>query len=100
MTKESVNFVLQQVQQYKIPTGHRATPHAQKLYEEGLDIIDSWRGNPHIINQALVAFCETNSRAYASAGIAFALSSAAHISDGKFDAYGAEKALEWLEDAQ
>lgn len=69
-------------------------------YEEGIEQVDEWRGNPSKLAAALRVFATADSRPYAFAGVAYALVAGAREADGSHAPAGLDAAMQWLEAAQ
>jgi tetratricopeptide (TPR) repeat protein len=77
-----------------------ANAKSQYIYEIGLDSVELFRGDPALLIEALRAFYQTDSRPYASAGIAAVLMSASYSHNDVYDESGLLEAQRWLEQAQ
>lgn len=89
------------IEQAQWPMEHQMTMKSRRIYEEGLDIVNSYRGHPAVFLDGLNAFQATRSTPYAYAGIAFTLTVAASGEDtSKAIKQGLEKAMHWLEKSQ
>jgi tetratricopeptide (TPR) repeat protein len=82
------------------PTQTRITPQARAIYDQGLAILDTYRGDPDVLLRALKTFVATNCLPYAYAGAALILNDASYESGDEFDDTGLQHALEWLQKAQ
>jgi tetratricopeptide (TPR) repeat protein len=89
------------IQQAAWPMEHRLTMQSRRIYENGLDIVNAYRGHSGIYIEALKIFQGTNSCPYAYAGIAFTLTMASSGEDNvNAVRRGFQKALDWLEKSQ
>jgi tetratricopeptide (TPR) repeat protein len=88
------------VQQAEWPMEHRLTMQSRRIYENGLDLVNAYRGHPGIYIEALKMFQRSNSCPYAYAGIAFTLTMASSGEDANAARPGFQKALKWLEKSQ
>ncbi|KAA3656428.1 MAG: tetratricopeptide repeat protein [Chloroflexi bacterium] len=101
MTEENrlVNDLVELIGKMQLPASHRSDANTRRMYEHGLDIINSYRGHPDVFLQGLNVFQRTGSSAYAFAGIAFTLVIASTDQDS-YDENGFMEAMKWLEKAQ
>lgn len=77
------------------------TVQSRRIYEQGLDIINAYRGDPTFFVEGLRAFQATKSCPYAYAGVAFTFAMAAYGYGGEpGNRRGLKKAMEWLEKSQ
>lgn len=88
------------VAQSSIPAETAITPEATRRYEQATEILDTYRGHPQVLFDALRAYLATGSRPYAYAGIARVLSAAAFEHDDLYDQKTLTQALDWLQRAQ
>lgn len=61
--------VRQFAQKMAWPTAKVAAPESRVVYEAGLDIVNSYSGDPAVLVKALRQFAQCQSAAYANAGI-------------------------------
>lgn len=89
------------IEQARWPMEHLMTMKSRRIYEDGLDIVNSYRGHPAVFLDALSAFQATRSTPYAYAGIAFTLAMvASRENTSKAIKRGLDKAMHWLEKSQ
>jgi tetratricopeptide (TPR) repeat protein len=89
------------IQEANWPAEHHATIQNRRIYENGLDIVNMYRGHPAILGKALRKFQGTRSSPYAYAGIAYTLATASRGRDGQApDQRGLKGAMHWLEKSQ
>lgn len=82
------------------PENPQANEVGRIAYQEGIEQVDEWRGNPSKLAAALRVFSTAESRPYAFAGVAYALVAAAREEDGSYAPAGLDAAMQWLEEAQ
>ncbi len=93
-----VDKLIETVNRHHWPSAHRMDARALRAYTRGLDQVNAYRGDPAIYFDALRTFSQTESTAFASAGVAFTLTMAS--SGRKPYLAGFEEAIRWLEKAQ
>jgi tetratricopeptide (TPR) repeat protein len=94
-----VDRLIEVVNKSQWPNAHRTADRNRRIYEFGLDQVNSYHGDPAIFFQALQTFSDTKSCAYAFAGIAFTLVMATSYTDDLY-VTGFDEAMKWLEKAQ
>lgn len=100
MGKQLIEKMLPSLNKMDLPKDPTATELGRKAYDEGLDKVDSYNGDPKILASALKVFSSGNSRPFACAGIAYTLIAASQEADGSYAPEGLEAAMAWLEKAQ
>lgn len=81
--------------------GHpQRTPLGIQTYEMALDIINEFRGDVKVFDQALKRIRAGDSRPYRLAGVAYMLVAASREKDGTYSQNGLDTAMAWLEKAQ
>lgn len=96
-----INELEEIIEQIRWPMEHRMTMKSRRIYEEGLDTIDAYRGNSEVFLDALNIFQTTYSTPYAYAGIAYTLAMASsEESRPKTIERGLLQAMDWLEKSQ
>lgn len=100
MGKRLVQKLLPGLQKFQLPAEPRATDQGRKAYEIGLEAVDSYKGDPKVLVDALGTFRSGQSRPYTCAGIAYVLVAASGENDGSFYQKGLDAAMGWLEQAQ
>ena len=96
-----VNELEEIIEKARWPREHLMTMKSRRIYEDGLDIVNLYRGRPEIYLDALHMFQATRSSPYSNAGIAFTLTMAASREDSpRAVKQGLETALHWLEKSQ
>lgn len=100
MGKKLVQRLLPGLQKVQLSPETKATPQGQKAYEIGLEAVDSYKGDPKTLVDALGTFQSGRSRPFTCAGIAYVLVAASRERDGTFDQTGLDAAMAWLEQAQ
>ncbi len=98
-TTPLISDLIKFIDKMSLPASHRNDANIRRLYEHGLDIINSYRGHPDALLQGLMVFQSTGSVAYAYAGIAYTLVIAASDNDS-YDQHGMQTGMDWLEKAQ
>ncbi|MCP5098590.1 MAG: tetratricopeptide repeat protein [Chloroflexi bacterium] len=94
-----VDKLIEIINKSQWPAAHRNNSQARRIYERGLDEVNSYRGHPDTLMRALEIFSRTQSSAFAYAGIAFTLVTAATDQDSFYQP-GFDEAMRWLEKAQ
>jgi len=100
MSNQLVTQIIDFVNHVNWPTLGSITPQSQRIYEQGLDRLMLYRGDPKVLLAALKIFSETNSLPYAYAGVAATLMSASYDHGDVYDQTGLALARIWLEKAQ
>lgn len=100
MGKSLVEKLLPGLQKIKLPATPQATQQGRRAYEIGLETVDSFKGDPKTLVDALGTFQSGQSRPFTCAGIAYILVAASREQDGSFYPGGLEAAMTWLEQAQ
>ena len=102
MGKRLVDQMLPTLQKLKLSDIEEPTTSGFKAFEVGRDKVDSYRGDPKVLGEALRIFQTADSRPYQYAGIAYTLLAASEKTDaeGEYDQSGLAAAMEWLEKAQ
>lgn len=84
----------------EFPTVTTITPEQTAQYEQALDILNSYSGNPDTLTDAYKAFLDTKTRSYALAGAAQVMTAASYYRGDEYLAEGIKEALRLLEMAQ
>lgn len=84
----------------KWPEDTRTTAEQRVLFDQGIDVTNSFRGHPDTLVEALKLFVGSGSRPYAFAGAGYVMGSASYLKGGDYDQHGLETALSWLAKAQ
>lgn len=92
--------LLDLVRQSEWPHEESTSESSQYLYESGLDLVNSYRGHPAALVEALKQFRACGSAGYAKAGIAAVLMTAAYIRGDTYDSGGLNAAESYLTEAQ
>lgn len=100
MGQKLLDQLLPAVERMKFSGNDALTPAGYTVFEVGRDRIDSYRGDPRTLGDALRTFQTTDSLPYEYTGIALALLAAAREQDGSYAQEGLDAALDWLEKAQ
>ena len=100
MSDEQFRYILQMAHQIEWPSNREILPGSRDIYERGLDLLNTYRGYPEVLVEALRVFHSTNVLPYALAGLSATLSLSSYISDNNFEAMGLQEALRWLKLAQ
>ncbi len=100
MGKKLVQKLLPGLKKIKLPAETKATDRGRKAYEIGLEAVDTFKGNPKVLVDALGTFQSGQSRPYTCAGIAYVLVAASREGDGSYYQSGLDEAMKWLEAAQ
>ena len=87
-------------QQIAWPTAMAADPESRVVYEAGLDMVNSYSGDPAVLVKALRQFGQCRSAAYANAGIAAVLMIGSYLRGDTYDQYGLREAELFLRKAQ
>lgn len=82
------------------PQGNVLTEQSKITYEQGIDTLNMYRGDPDVLVDALKIFQSCGVQAYAAAGCAYALMIAAYESGDSYSATGLEFSRNWLIKAQ
>lgn len=94
---EQLNELIQKVDW---PHENTLSAESQAIYEQGIDTLNMYRGDPQVLLDALKIFQKCASQAYAAAGCAYALILAAYESGDDYSVDGLERARTWLIKAQ
>src|SRR3954464_8141343 len=100
MSDDQFRYILQLAHQVEWPSNREILPGSQDIYERGLDLLNTYRGNPEVLVEALRVFHSTNVLPYALAGLAATLGLSSYIMDNNFEAAGLQEAARWLKMAQ
>lgn len=100
MGKTLVSQMIPTLRKLKLSDTEALTTAGYQAFEVGRDKVDSYRGDPRTLGDALRVFQTANSSPYECAGIAYTLVVASRESDGSYYQPGLEEALAWLEKAQ
>jgi tetratricopeptide (TPR) repeat protein len=100
MSDVQFRYILQLAHQIEWPSNREILPGSQAVYERGLDLLNTYRGYPEVLVEALRIFHSTNVLPYALAGLSAALGLSSYISDNNFEPAGLQEALRWLKLAQ
>jgi tetratricopeptide (TPR) repeat protein len=92
--------ILQVAHQMEWPPNRSIIPGSQAIYEQGLDLVNTYRGHPQVLLEALKIFQATNVLPYALAGLAATLIRASYESGKDFDEEGLKEAFRWMKHAQ
>jgi tetratricopeptide (TPR) repeat protein len=95
-----VDDLLDFIAKARWPGTHRSNAALRARYEQGLDMVNAYRGDPRIYFQALSLFQSIDACGYAYAGIAFTLAMASSERQNQIYPNGYNAALDWLEKAQ
>jgi tetratricopeptide (TPR) repeat protein len=95
-----VNQLLPALEKMGWPENLKATQLGYQAYLVGLERVDSYKGDPKTLGEALRTFRTGDSRPYAFAGVAYTLLAAAREPDGSYARAGLDAAMTWLEQAQ
>jgi len=77
MASELVLRLVRTLQQFEWPVEKDLTAASLALYEQGLELVDSYHGDERILREALRIFSSCGARPYALAGIAYVMNAAA-----------------------
>lgn len=100
MGKKLVKQLLSGLSKMALPKTLEATAQGLQAYKIGLDTVDSFKGDPKTLVDALGTFRSGKSRPFVCAGIAYTLVAASREPDGSFYPDGLDAAMEWVEKAQ
>jgi len=100
MSDPTVQMINQLVARMPIPEESAITPDATARFEQAIEVMYSYRGDPQTLVDGLKAYLSTRCRPYVFAGIAAVLSTASFEHDDQFDQEGVAQALTWLQRAQ
>jgi tetratricopeptide (TPR) repeat protein len=92
--------LLDLVRQTDWPHEESTSEGSQGVYESGLDLVNSYRGHPDILVEALKQFRACGSAGYAKAGISAVLMTAAYERGDSYDSGGLKAAESYLTEAQ
>lgn len=82
------------------PEDTQTTPEQLAIYERATDILNTYRGHPDTLVEAMRWFLGTKSRPYAYAGAAQVMAYASFLVNDDFSAKGLDEAMGWLQKAQ
>src|SRR5262245_24824924 len=97
--KELVHYIQTEIQQIRWPTNTAITPQSLEQYQAAWEILNSYRGHPDVLLEALDAFAATGSMPLAYGGISGVMRTAAFLSGDDFDRDGLNAAVAWLDKA-
>ena len=100
MGKKLVKQLLSGLGKMPLPETTQATAQGLEAYRIGLDTVDSYKGDPKTLLDALGTFRSGKSRPFTCAGVAYTLVAASQEPDGSYDPIGLDAAMEWVEKAQ
>ncbi len=100
MGKKLVKQLLSGLSKMALPKSVEATEQGLQAYRIGLDTVDSFKGDPKTLVDALGTFRSGKSRPFACAGVAYTLVAASREPDGSYFPGGLDAAMEWVEKAQ
>ena len=100
MGKQIINKLLPHLNNIPWPTMQAASEGGRRIYMQGIERIDDFKGDPKVLTGALRLFQTSDSQPYAFAGVAYLLVAASREADGSYDEEGLEAAMAWLENAQ
>lgn len=100
MSNELVSQLLELLNKTEFPEVVPISAAHQHVYELGLDLLDSYRGHPAELIEAMKAFLTSSTKAYALAGVAGVLIAASYIQGGNYEESGLQEAEKWLNQAQ
>lgn len=102
MGKRLVAQMLPTLRKLKLSDNVEITTAGFKAFEVGRDKVDSYRGDPQVLGEALRIFQTADSLPYQYAGIAYTLLAASEEQNAEheYDQTGLDAAMEWLEKAQ
>ncbi len=100
MSDEQSHYILQLAHQIEWPSNREILPGSQAVYEQGLDLLNTYRGYPQVLVEALQVFRSTNALPYALSGLAATLSLSSYIPNNNYEPAGLQEVLRWLKLAQ
>ncbi|MCU0498069.1 MAG: tetratricopeptide repeat protein [Anaerolineae bacterium] len=100
MANDYVKQLLNFIDQLTLPTDPRPSDRAKQLYQRGKKILNTYRGNRAVLQDALRIFAACGSQPYAYAGIAQTIMKSAFEQNDDYDQDGLAIALDWLQKAQ
>ncbi len=100
MGKRLVQKLLPGLKKIQLPSEPKATAQGRRAYEIGLEAVETYKGNPKVLVDALGTFQSGQSRPFTCAGIAYVLVAASREGDGSYYQAGLNEAMSWLEKAQ
>jgi tetratricopeptide (TPR) repeat protein len=100
MGKQLIQQLLPALQKMPWPNNDTATEMGRRIYAQGIERIDDYKGDPKELVGTLRLFQTSDSKPYAFAGVAYLLVAAARESSGEYDQNGLDAAMTWLEKAQ
>jgi hypothetical protein len=80
--------ILQVAHRIEWPTNRAIIVGSQSIYEQGLDLLNTYRGHPQVLLEALKIFQAANVLPYALAGLSATLGLAYYESGKDFDEEG------------
>ena len=100
MSSQLIDTINRRLHAAKWPSDITTSPETKEQYEQGLDAVHAYRGDPQPLFDALSLFQAIPSRPYALAGAAYTLLAASYLYDTEYQAEGVEEAGRWLVEAQ
>ena len=100
MGKKLVEQMVPTLHKLKLSETETLTTAGYKAFEVGRDTVDTYRGDPKTLGDALRIFQTADSLPYEYAGIAYTLVMASREKKGSYYQPGLDEALAWLEKAQ
>lgn len=100
MAKTLVDEVHELAGEWDWPDAATTGGTAQAAYEEAVDLLHTYTGEPDVLLRAMHAFRDTGSRPYGFAGVAYTIVHASYVSGDDYDKDGLALAEGWLRAAQ
>lgn len=100
MGKQIIDKLLPVLTKINWPTHQTATEQGRRIYMQGIERIDDFKGDLKVLSGTLRLFQTSDSQPYTFAGVAYLLVAAARESDGTYAENGLDAAFTWLEQAQ
>jgi tetratricopeptide (TPR) repeat protein len=100
MGKKLLGQLLPALEKMQFSGTEALTPAGHTVFEVGRDRVDSYRGDPRTLADALRTFQTADSLPYEYTGVALTALAAAREADGSYAPEGLEASLQWLEKAQ
>lgn len=100
MGKQIIEKLLPHLNNVKWPELREATEKGRRIYMQGIERMDDYKGDVKILSSVLRLIQTSDSQPYAIAGVAYLLMTAACESDDSYAEEGLEAAMAWLERAQ
>ena len=97
MGKQIIEKLLPVLDKINWPSLQQATEKGRRIYMQGIDRIDDFKGDPKVLSSALRLYQTSDSQPYVFAGVAYLLTAASREADSSYDAEGLEAAMAWLE---